>query len=299
MDQINGKVNNLKREISDELLYLGMNIKKDESFNYTISMKTYTDGLVDGWQSSKRYNSPTSLDFFKEDDNEDLVDEENRADFHSSVAKLLYLSKRTRPDILLCVSHLASRVGNATKNDLQKLSRVFGYLSTTSNLGIKFNSNGSGIVKVHCDAAYLVHNDCKSRTGVVATLNGGVIAAKSSKQKIIVKSSTEAELVSLCDGVSWVLYVIEFIKELGYNTIAPIVHEDNLAVINMVRNNNNNNKGMKHVKMKYYFVNQHVKNEEINLIWCKTEEMVADLFTKPLTGQLYEKFKNIIVQECV
>ena len=299
INHIKNEVTAVKSEIGCNFIYLGMNIKRNINYDYSVSMEKYTNNLNGGWKSVKRYNSPADLDFFKEDNDPKLANNDEKVEFHSNVAKVLYLAKRTRPDVLLCVSHLASKVIQPTVKDICKLNRLISYLSNSSNLGIIFNSNSDNIMRLYCDAAYLVHNDCKSRSGVVALFNGGVVAARSNKQSIVTKSSTESELIALCDGVSWILYFNEFMTELGYNYGTPIVYEDNLAVINVVRNENNINKGLKHVKMKYYFIHQHVKNEDIILEWCKSAEMVADLFTKPLIGQLFEKFKNIIVKECV
>ncbi len=49
------------------------------------------------------------------------------AKFHSIVAKLLYLGKRGRPDILLPVQFLCTRVKTLTIEDEKKLERVLGY----------------------------------------------------------------------------------------------------------------------------------------------------------------------------
>jgi hypothetical protein len=60
------------------------------------------------------------------------LDEEKKKLFHSDVAKLLYLAKRTRSQILTAVSHLSGRVNKPTDVDQRKLDRVFAYLSYDS-----------------------------------------------------------------------------------------------------------------------------------------------------------------------
>ena len=52
--------------------------------------------------------------------------------FLSFVAKLLYSSKRTRPDILTHAASLTTRVQSATKNDRAKLHKGMEYLSGKS-----------------------------------------------------------------------------------------------------------------------------------------------------------------------
>ncbi len=56
--------------------------------------------------------------------------------FHSFVAKLLYLAKRVRPDILVAVSYLTKRVKSPNISDMSKLERVIKYLRNTKEMGI-------------------------------------------------------------------------------------------------------------------------------------------------------------------
>jgi len=295
IDEIKTKVTAVKSETGDQMTYLGMQFKREDNGDYGVSMEKYTTDVVDAWKPRKKYDSPSDANLFKDNDLLVELDDEGKCNFHSGVAKLLYLSKRTRPDILTTVSHLASRVTKPNVQDLAKLNRLFGYLASTINYGILFTSSGNNELIVYCDAAYLCHEDTKSRTGVVAIINGGVVAAKSSKQKMVTKSSTEAELVAICDGVSWALYCKEFVEELGFDFIGITVHEDNKSVLDLIHRGNATNKGSKHIKMRYFFVKQHVDAKEIEVKWCPTKVMLADVLTKPMVGDMYKNLRDCIV----
>jgi hypothetical protein len=54
--------------------------------------------------------------------------------FRSLVVKLQYLGKRTRPNILVAISFLASRVQKATQDDWKKLNGVIKYIRATKEL---------------------------------------------------------------------------------------------------------------------------------------------------------------------
>ena len=54
-----------------------------------------------------------------------------------------------------------------------------------------------------------VHVDANSHTGAAITLGKGVVYAKSTKQKVVSKSSMEAELIGLSDSASQVLWTRE------------------------------------------------------------------------------------------
>ena len=68
---------------------------------------------------------------------------------------------------------------------------------------------------------------------------------------------------------------------------------DNQSVLALLKANHAGVKGTKHLKVRYFFIRQHVLSEEIELVWCKTKDMLADIFTKPVTGQL---FKDMIAR---
>lgn len=57
--------------------------------------------------------TPALSDLFEVDINDEIVGKDEQDDFHTGVAKLLYLAKRCRPDILPAISFLTSRVGKA------------------------------------------------------------------------------------------------------------------------------------------------------------------------------------------
>ena len=98
---------------------------------------------------------------------------------HSDVAKLLFLAKRTRLEVLLlAVSFLASRVTNPTVEDDSKLRRVFDYLAITKNVKLHFIRGGLVELKAYIDASYGNDTGGKSRTGVLLYMAGIGIADK-------------------------------------------------------------------------------------------------------------------------
>ena len=57
------------------------------------------------------------------------------------------------------------------------------------------------------DAAFVVHTNMRSHTGGTISFGTGVIHAKSSKQKINTKTSTEAEVVGLSEYLPYNLWL--------------------------------------------------------------------------------------------
>ena len=86
--------------------------------------------------------------------------------FASKLMKLIsYLAKRTRPDLLLAVKFLATRMKTANNCDDLKLTRVYEYLSAPN---YPFTLQPSNLrIPAWIDASYAVHADACSHTGTV------------------------------------------------------------------------------------------------------------------------------------
>ena len=73
--------------------------------------------------------------------------------FHRLVAKLLFLSKRARPDIQPKIAFLTTRVINLGKDDRKKLQRVISYLDATINtVKLHLNTNNLNVFHWWVDA---------------------------------------------------------------------------------------------------------------------------------------------------
>ena len=65
--------------------------------------------------------SPAGKDIFTVDPKASMLDEKLRRAFYTNVAKLLYLMKRARPDIMTAIGFLCTGVTKATVQDQKKL----------------------------------------------------------------------------------------------------------------------------------------------------------------------------------
>jgi hypothetical protein len=92
------KYKKVTSEEGDRLPYLGMTIDK-KNFGYELCMQSYVDDLLNFYDKDVReFTVPATGNLFEVDDTSEALS--NKTKFHSIVAKLLYLGKRGRPDIL-------------------------------------------------------------------------------------------------------------------------------------------------------------------------------------------------------
>jgi hypothetical protein len=151
------------------------------------------------------------------------------------------------------------------------------------------------IVSSYIDASYATHQDFKGQTGSFITVGGGAAYAKSSKQKLVTKSSTEAELVGASDGLTQVIWTRNFLESQGYKQGATTVYQDNKSTIFLEEKGKSKSQRTRHVSIRYFFIKDRVDLGEIKIQYLPTEDMVADYFTKPLQGELFLKFRNAIM----
>ena len=85
-------------------------------------------------------------------------------------------------------------------------------------------------------------------------------------------------------------------EQNGRDDQVDVLHQDNMSTM-LLQNNGRMScgKGSRHINIRYFFITDRIKNKEIRVQYCPTEEMIADYFTKPLQGSLFKKFRNMIL----
>jgi hypothetical protein len=268
--------------------YLGMTFDFSVVDKVRVTQEGYVSELVASEDLKTPVKTPASPDLFEVDADSPRLDKHRSEDFHSLTAKLLFLSKRTRPDICVAVSFLTSRVQESTEQDMDKLKRVLRYLLGTKDFGIVLEADEQ-IMRLRCfvDASYGVHRDCKSHTGTVVSLGKGPVLVKSVKQKINTKSSTEAELVGLSDSMSVIIWCRNFLEKQGYKMPPAQVFQDNMSTIAMIRSGKPTSDRTRHVNIRFFFINDREKSGEVRVEYRSTKSMLADILTKPLQGEQF------------
>jgi hypothetical protein len=275
--------------------YLGMIFDFNEKGAVSISMPAYVDQLLKLAEVSGTASTPAGLNLFTVDSQSPLLDKIEAERYHSMVARLLYLAKRTRADLLLTVSFLTTRVQAPTKDDASKLKRALKYLNGTKNLALRLIQDPSNTVHAYIDASYGVHSDYRSHTGMLITLGAGVVDARSIKQKLNTKSSTEAELVGLSDMCGKAIWHREFLAGQGLNPPPARIYQDNQSTMAMINNGASTSDRTRHVAIRYYWVKDRIDKKEVEVVYCPTHEMVADLLTKPLVGEAFIRLRNAML----
>ncbi|KAG7345606.1 reverse transcriptase RNA-dependent DNA polymerase [Nitzschia inconspicua] len=231
---------------------------------------------------------------------------------HRLTTQLLYLCKSARPDLQTAVAFLTTRVASPDTEEMKKLGRCVQYLRRTAHFPLVLEASCIRNIRWWVDASYVVHPDMTSHTGATMTLGKGSVYSMSTRQKLNMRSSTEAELVGVNDAMSLILWTRHFLEAQGYTVQKNIVYQDNESAILLEKNGRQSStKRTRHLNVRFFFVTDNVNQGRLSIEYCPTGDMIADYFTKPLQGPPFRKMLkqilnidddniiNSLPQECV
>ena len=206
---------------------------------------------------------------------------------HSLTARILFVATRARPDLLTFMSFMTKKVLNPTEEDGRKLLRALRFLAHSSDAVLTLGYRGVPSLYVYIDASFATHTDMKSHTGVLCTLGTGAFYTKSTSQKINTTSSCEAELVALAKGLQQTIWSRTFLSAQGFDTPPITVYQDNQSTIKLIERGRPSAEQSRHINIGYFWLNDLIKRGIVVIKYCPTLSMLADYFTKPLQGSLF------------
>ena len=205
--------------------------------------------------------------------------------FHTYIMKLMFLTKRIRPDILPGISYLLTRASRPNEVDWYKLKKILNFLKKTKEEKLTLEADNTQTINWYIDAAFVVHDDMKNHNGACMTLGKCMICIFSNKQKVNPGSSTEAELIEGDDKVSKGMRTKQFIEHQGFNVNLNVIYQDYMSSLGLEMNGmENTSKRTHHFNLKLFYITDLVKRKQIEVKYCPTDKMFADYLSKPLTG---------------
>ena len=284
-----GKVGTVKVCKGDIHPYVGFTLDYSEPGAVLIDMRDYVAQVIQDFPETVVGAAPTPAAKGLFDVNLDSkpLNAKRAEAFHSTVAQLLFLAKRGRPDILTAVSFLCTRVTKSTEEDWRKLKRVILWLQKTKDEVLRLKSDGTAVVHWYVDASFAVHPDLRSHNGAAMTLGWGCLIAFSCKQKMNTRSSTEAELIAVDDMISDIIWTKNFIEAQGYKVEENYIYQDNQSTIKLIQNGMASaGKRSRHLNIRHFFVKDKNDSKEVTTVYRPTLDMLGDYFSKPTQGSL-------------
>ena len=276
----------IKEHSGKMLSYLGMNINMNKS-NWTIDQNGLTEELFkkhdinQGCKTPPRYWPKATAE---------EVDKELCKRYRSLLMSLFYIARLTRHDILHHISALSTFSASPQIGHMTALMTILHYLYETKDFKINIHAEQDINMVCYVDASWASHRDGKSHSGMVIKMGRTTICAYSRKQQLLGKSSAEAELIAISDFIPVISCCRDVIIFITDCDVVPLIMEDNAAVIGLLTQDYHAKQ--RHITVRYEYIKKSVKNKDLKIQYLNTKEIIADILTKPLGGELFSRLRS-------
>ena len=282
------------KDMGELKYFLGVKIVYLDDGSIWIGQPSYTKAVLHKFnmENSKTVATPveTGTKLIKATDNDKLFDQET---YQSAVGCLLYLSTKTRPDIAFAVSNVAKFTAKPTIDHWTAVKRIMRYLNGTIHCGLRYYGDTKLVGYSDADWAGDL-NDRKSISGYVYKISGAAVSWMSKKQTCVALSTAEAEYMALSMASQEAIWLRRLLYDLNEKVDGPItIYEDNQSTICMAENLKFHGRA-KHIDIKHHYVRNQVNEKNIELKYCPSEYMIADMLTKGLSRFQFNKLKDMI-----
>ena len=204
------------------------------------------------------------------------------------VGRLIYLS-HTRPDIAYAVSVVSQFMHCPNEEHMDVVYRMLKYLKMTPGKGLLFEKKGELEVEGYTDADWAGDKtDRRSTSGYFTFVGGNLVTWRSKKQKVVARSSAEAEFRGMAHGVCEMLWICNVLKELGFKLKKPMdLHCDSTSAIEIAHNPVQHDR-TKHVEVDRHFIKENLDRKIICFPFVYTEDQLADVLTKGVSRKVFD-----------
>ena len=276
--------------------FLGIQFKQTPS-GITMNQTFYLKGVLERFQMSdcKPRSTPCEAkpDAYEDSsDDEEVIVEETRK-YREIIGSLVYAMSCTRPDLAWVVTKLSQHLAKPSASDWVIVKHVLRYIKSTVEHTLYYSKSKNGLeIEGFSDSDWASSSDRRSTSGYYFRLNedGGSVSWKSRKQPTVALSSCEAEYMALVAAAQESIFLRMLTKDFGLITTNPIrIHGDNQGSLSLVKNPVNHQKS-KHIDIKYHFIREKQANGDIEVLYVKSADNVADLLTKPANKLKLDQF---------
>ena len=275
---------------------LGISIERDEQHKCLwMHQKQYILNLLKkyGLSDAKIVSTPADISVkLKKDDG--VSKEVNSVSYQSMVGSLLYAAIATRPDIAHAVGTVSKFCSKPTEAHFTAAKRILRYLKGTLNLAIKYQRSESNMLIGYSDADWAGDlDDRHSTTGNLFLMAGGPVNWLSKKQAVVALSTSEAEYVALSSATQEAMWLRKLlISDLQVTSQEPtVLMEDNQGAISIAKNPVAHSR-TKHIDIRYHYIREAMQEGIVIIHYCPTEQMIADILTKPLPRERFKLLRE-------
>ena len=217
---------------------------------------------------------------------ERLLSKEEKQRFQATTGSVMYLEQVSRDDILYVVNQLARTMFKPSKAHMVAAKHLLRYLAGTVDFAITYKQGGFKLTAFSDANGDNNAENGQSIFSYIAFLANAPVSFKVGLQGLTAQSTMEAELVAAALAMKEAVFCFNMIKELGFSTRFHSVplYTDNTSALHVVGNRTYSSR-VTHVALRYFFIQELVKEGRITVKYVKAEDQLADIGTKHLSKQ--------------
>jgi hypothetical protein len=169
------------------------------------------------------------------------------------------------------------------------------YLKGTAHYRLKLGGGAQVVLSGYCDADWAGDLDeRKSTTGYAFYVGHGLVSWNSKRQPTVALSTAEAEYMAATQAVKEAMWLKQLLSEMGFTqSQGVVIHSDNQGCIALTKNPAYHSR-TKHIDIRHHFIRDRVDAGDVELQYCATDDMVADVLTKALAREKHEKHTSTL-----
>ncbi|KAL0649156.1 hypothetical protein Bca4012_091847 [Brassica carinata] len=182
-----------------------------------------------------------------------------------------------------------------TTTHFKAAKRILRYIKGTINFGLYYSISEDYRLIGYSDSDWGGDvDDRKSISGFVFFIGETAFTWMSKKQPIVTLSTCEAEYVAATSCVCHAIWLRNLLKELNLPQEEPTkIFVDNKSAIALAKNPVFHDRS-KHIDTRYHYIRECVTKMDVQLEYVKTNDQVADIFTKPLKREDFIKMRSLL-----
>jgi hypothetical protein len=202
--------------------------------------------------------------------------------YREVIGSLMYASVATHPDITFAISTLSQFLENPGEAHWEAVKWVFRYLLGMHDLVLTYGGEQHDL-EGYTDVDGASQDHCQAISGHAFMIDSRAVSWSSWKQELVTLSTAEAEYIAAMHAAKECIWMHCLIGELFPPSVlqSTTVHCNNQAVLVLAKDNNYHAR-TKHIDIGYHFIHYTVLKKIINLVYCPTNNMMADILTKAL-----------------
>ena len=292
-------ISEFKREMATEFemtdielmsYYLGIEVKQSNDGIF-ISQNNYAKKILKEFnmENCQPVSTPvecgTKLSRF--DDGERV----NPTLFRKLVENRRYLTC-SRPDILYGVGLISRYMEAPTCLHMKAAKRILRYVKGTLDYGLFYSSSKNFNLVGYSDSDWGGDiDDRKSTSGFLFCIGETAFTWSSKKQSIVTLSTCEAEYVAAATCVCHAIWIRKLLKTMHLPQEDAIeIFVDNKSAIALGKNPIFHDRS-KHIDTRYHFIRESISKKEVQLKYVKSQDQVADIFTKALKFEDFSRLR--------